>query len=221
MGVQWIDVLRCQPMDNHRQPSFTARVRDLLTARGPLPMPDVARALLVSERSLHRRLADEGTSFSTVLDQTRLELAELLIKRELTSCQIATRLGFANTRSFHRAYRRWTEIRYVMRVTEEKEPIRVGVLGARGRMGVEVCKAVDAADDLDLVAMIDQGDWLFNASDAAAQVVVDFTTPDVVMDNLHWCIDQGISVVVAPAGSPRRVSSGCARGSRAILRWVW
>ncbi len=87
-----------------------------------------------------------------------------------------------------------------MRVTEEKEPIRVGVLGARGRMGVEVCKAVDAADDLDLVAMIDQGDWLFNAADAAAQVVVDFTTPDVVMDNLHWCIDQGISVVVGTSG---------------------
>ena len=68
------------------------------------------------------------------------------------------------------------------------------MLGARGRMGVEVCKAVDAADDLDLVAMIDQGDWLFNASDAGAEVVVDFTTPDVVMDNLHWCVDQGINV---------------------------
>jgi 4-hydroxy-tetrahydrodipicolinate reductase len=85
-------------------------------------------------------------------------------------------------------------------VTEEKEPIRVGVLGARGRMGIEVCRAVDNADDLDLVAMIDQGDWLFNASDAAAQVVVDFTTPEVVMDNLHWCIDQGINVVVGTSG---------------------
>lgn len=87
-----------------------------------------------------------------------------------------------------------------MRVTEEKEPIRVGVLGARGRMGTEVCKAVDAADGLDLVAMIDQGDWLFNASDAGAEVVVDFTNPDVVMDNLHWCIDQGIHAVVGTSG---------------------
>jgi 4-hydroxy-tetrahydrodipicolinate reductase len=85
-------------------------------------------------------------------------------------------------------------------VSDEREPIRVGVLGARGRMGVEVCKAVDAADDLELVAMIDQGDWLFNASDAGAEVVVDFTTPDVVMDNLHWCIDQGINVVVGTSG---------------------
>jgi 4-hydroxy-tetrahydrodipicolinate reductase len=67
-------------------------------------------------------------------------------------------------------------------------------------MGVEVCRAVDAAEDLELVAMIDQGDWLFNASDAAAEVVVDFTTPDVVMDNLHWCIDQGINVVVGTSG---------------------
>jgi 4-hydroxy-tetrahydrodipicolinate reductase len=67
-------------------------------------------------------------------------------------------------------------------------------------MGVEVCKAVDAADDLELVAMIDQGDWLFNASDAGAEVVVDFTTPDVVMDNLHWCVDQGINVVVGTSG---------------------
>lgn len=85
-------------------------------------------------------------------------------------------------------------------MTQELEPIRVGVLGARGRMGQEVCKTVEAADDLDLVAMIDQGDWLFNAADAGAQVVVDFTNPDVVMDNLHWCIDQGINVVVGTSG---------------------
>lgn len=85
-------------------------------------------------------------------------------------------------------------------MTDEREPIRVGVLGARGRMGIEVCRAVDAAEDLELVAMVDQGDWLFNASDAAAEVVVDFTTPDVVMDNLHWCIDQGLNVVVGTSG---------------------
>jgi len=82
----------------------------------------------------------------------------------------------------------------------ESEPIRVGVLGARGRMGTEVCKAVDAADDLELVAMVDDGDWLFNVSDAGADVVVDFTTPDVVMDNLHWCVDQGINAVVGTSG---------------------
>src|ERR1700753_1987098 len=67
-------------------------------------------------------------------------------------------------------------------------------------MGLEVCKAVAAADDLDLVAMFDQGDWLFNASDAGAQVLVDFTTPDVVMDNVHWAVDQGINMVIGTTG---------------------
>jgi 4-hydroxy-tetrahydrodipicolinate reductase len=67
-------------------------------------------------------------------------------------------------------------------------------------MGTEVCRAVDAADDLELVAMVDDGDWLFNVSDAGADVVVDFTTPDVVMDNLHWCIDQGVNAVVGTSG---------------------
>jgi 4-hydroxy-tetrahydrodipicolinate reductase len=67
-------------------------------------------------------------------------------------------------------------------------------------MGTEVCKTVDAAEDLELVAMVDDGDWLFNVSDAGADVVVDFTTPDVVMDNVHWCIDQGINVVVGTSG---------------------
>src|SRR5215475_14378002 len=85
-------------------------------------------------------------------------------------------------------------------VTDEREPIRVGVLGARGRMGVEVCRAVEAAGDMELVAMVDQGDWLFNASDAGAQVLVDFTTPDVVMDHVQWAIDQGINIVVGTSG---------------------
>ncbi|MEU0550317.1 4-hydroxy-tetrahydrodipicolinate reductase [Micromonospora sp. NPDC005979] len=83
-------------------------------------------------------------------------------------------------------------------MTDEQEQTRVGVFGARGRMGVEVCKAVDAADDLELAAAIDQGDGLDAAS--AAQVVVDFTTPDVVMDNLQWCIAQGIHAVVGTTG---------------------
>ncbi len=80
------------------------------------------------------------------------------------------------------------------------EPIRVGVLGARGRMGQQVCQAVDAAPDLDLVAMVDTGDWLFSAADAGAQVLVDFTHPDVVMDNVRFAIDQGIHAVVGTTG---------------------
>lgn len=80
------------------------------------------------------------------------------------------------------------------------EPIKVGVLGARGRVGTEVCRAVDAAPDLELVAMVDVGDWLFNVADAGADVVVDFTHPSVVMENVRFCIDQGIHCVVGTTG---------------------
>ena len=78
--------------------------------------------------------------------------------------------------------------------------IPVGVLGARGRMGTEVVKAVDAAEDLELVAMVDAGDWLFDLANAGAQVVVDFTRPDVVMDNIRFCIDNNIHCVVGTTG---------------------
>src|SRR3954454_18135432 len=67
-------------------------------------------------------------------------------------------------------------------------------------MGMEVCKAVENADGLDLVAMIDQDDSLSAAADAGARVVVDFTNPEAVMDNLRWCIDRGINVVVGTSG---------------------
>ncbi|MCT9934052.1 4-hydroxy-tetrahydrodipicolinate reductase [Planotetraspora sp. A-T 1434] len=76
--------------------------------------------------------------------------------------------------------------------------IKVGVLGARGRVGVEVCKAVHAADDLELVAAVDKDDPLDSL--ANAEVVVDFTHPDVVMANLEWCIGHGIHTVVGTTG---------------------
>ncbi|MEV4892330.1 4-hydroxy-tetrahydrodipicolinate reductase [Nonomuraea sp. NPDC055795] len=76
--------------------------------------------------------------------------------------------------------------------------IRVGVLGARGRVGVEVCKAVEAANDMELVAAVDQGDDIEGL--AGAEVVVDFTHPDVVMGNLEWCISHGVHPVVGTTG---------------------
>ncbi|GAA4768737.1 4-hydroxy-tetrahydrodipicolinate reductase [Actinomycetospora chibensis] len=76
--------------------------------------------------------------------------------------------------------------------------IKVGVLGAAGRMGSEACAAVDGADDLELVARVDVGD----AREAleAADVVVDFTHPSAVADNLRWCVDAGLHVVVGTSG---------------------
>lgn len=78
--------------------------------------------------------------------------------------------------------------------------IRVGVLGARGRMGSEVVRAVEAAKDMEVVAAIDADDPLSALVDAGAQVVVDFTHPDVVMDNLSFCIENGIHCVVGTSG---------------------
>ncbi|MGA8246647.1 MAG: dihydrodipicolinate reductase C-terminal domain-containing protein, partial [Nocardioides sp.] len=76
--------------------------------------------------------------------------------------------------------------------------IKVGVLGARGRVGSEVCRAVDEADGVELVARVDDGDPLDDLT--AAEVVVDFTHPDVVMDNLRWCLAHGLHCVVGTTG---------------------
>ncbi len=83
------------------------------------------------------------------------------------------------------------------------ERTKVGVLGARGKVGREVCAAVEAADDLELVATVDTGDGDDSLEDlvaAGVQVVVDFTHPDVVMDSLRFCIEHGIHAVVGTTG---------------------
>ncbi len=85
--------------------------------------------------------------------------------------------------------------------------IKVGVLGARGRMGAEVVKAVTEAADLELVAALDLGDSLDQLKANGAQVVVDFTTPDTVMANLEFLISNGINAVVGTTGfDPDRIS---------------
>ena len=65
-------------------------------------------------------------------------------------------------------------------------------------MGSEVCRAVSATDDLELVAAVDAG--ADRTALRTADVVVDFTHPDVVMDNLRWCVSSGLSVVVGTTG---------------------
>lgn len=76
--------------------------------------------------------------------------------------------------------------------------IRVGVLGARGRMGSEVCRAVDGAADMELVAGVDAGEPVEEL--AGAEVVVDFTHPDAVMENLAWCVTRRLHAVVGTTG---------------------
>lgn len=83
---------------------------------------------------------------------------------------------------------------------------RVAVFGANGRMGGEVCRAVQRAEDLELVAAVDAGDPHDEAE--RADVVVDFTHPDAVMDNLRWCIDHDKHAVVGTTGfTPERLET--------------
>lgn len=98
--------------------------------------------------------------------------------------------------------------------------IRVGVLGAAGRMGRLVCRAVAEDPELSLVAgispdrdgehlgqLIDRADVDVAVSgsiealaQAETEVAVDFTVPAAVMDNVRWCIDHGVHVVVGTTG---------------------
>jgi len=75
---------------------------------------------------------------------------------------------------------------------------KVGVLGAQGRMGREVVRAVTEVPDLEVAAEVDQDDALdaLNGCD----VVVDFTHPGVVMPNLHWCMQHDLDVVIGTSG---------------------
>lgn len=78
--------------------------------------------------------------------------------------------------------------------------MRVGVLGAAGKVGVAMCAAVRDAADLELSAEVDAGDPLSSFTDSATEVVIDFTHPDVVMDNLEFLIGNGIHAVVGTTG---------------------
>jgi 4-hydroxy-tetrahydrodipicolinate reductase len=75
---------------------------------------------------------------------------------------------------------------------------KVGVLGARGRMGREVARTVTGAPDLEVAAEVDQGDPLDTL--AGCDVVVDFTHPGVVMENLRWCAEHDLDAVVGTSG---------------------
>ncbi len=78
--------------------------------------------------------------------------------------------------------------------------MRVGVVGARGRMGLAAAAAVDASSDLQLVAQLDIGDGLEALSDANVDVVIDFTHPDAVMATLDYVISHDIHAVVGTTG---------------------
>lgn len=78
--------------------------------------------------------------------------------------------------------------------------MRVGVLGAKGKVGSTMVGAVQAAEDLALSAEVDAGDPLSLLTETNTEVVIDFTHPDVVMDSLEFLIDNGIHAVVGTTG---------------------
>ena len=78
------------------------------------------------------------------------------------------------------------------------ETTRVAVIGAGGRMGSEACRAVEAADDLELVGRYGRGDELGDLG--GAQVAVELTVPDSSPANVAHCVERGVHVVVGTTG---------------------
>lgn len=85
--------------------------------------------------------------------------------------------------------------------------IKVGVCGALGKMGQEVCRAVSNAADTELIAKIDiaGGDGVYTSlekavSDCNIDVIIDFTRPDVIFDNAKFCLNHGIKTVIGTTG---------------------
>jgi 4-hydroxy-tetrahydrodipicolinate reductase len=99
--------------------------------------------------------------------------------------------------------------------------IRVAVAGAAGRMGTTVCEAVQAAPDLDLVGRVDPllGCELEQVL-SDAEVVVDFTAPDVALQNALVCLEAGLHAVVGTTGfdpSPLREATASGPGPNVFL----
>ncbi|MGE2734062.1 4-hydroxy-tetrahydrodipicolinate reductase [Mycolicibacterium vaccae] len=78
--------------------------------------------------------------------------------------------------------------------------MRVGVLGAKGKVGATMVAGVQAADDLTFTVGVDAGDPLPSLVESQTEAVIDFTHPSVVMDNLKFLIDNGIHAVVGTTG---------------------
>jgi AraC-like DNA-binding protein len=88
------------------------RVRAVLQlpdGQGYRTLEEAARAMHMSERTLKRRLAAQGTSFTSVLDDARCERAMVWLREDkLSHADIAEQLGYADASAFSRAFRRWT-----------------------------------------------------------------------------------------------------------------
>jgi len=106
-----ICIRQCEELLNRRRTrrGFSATVRTrLIQDSAEIPsMATVAKELCITERTLHRRLASEGTSYRALLDEVRAALAAELLKSGLTVEETAQRLGYSETAAFTRAHTRW------------------------------------------------------------------------------------------------------------------
>jgi len=85
------------------------RTEILRNMAAPLSIDELAEKLAVTSRTLRRQLRSEGTSYRDLLNQIRLELAKRYVEdREMTNDDIAYALGFSDSGSFRKAFRRWT-----------------------------------------------------------------------------------------------------------------
>lgn len=94
-------------------PSAMDRIRELIAEQlqtGVPTLDEIAKRMATSARTLRRRLEENGTSFRTLLDETRAELARSYVRdKNLSLSEVAFLLGFSEKSAFHRAFKRWTE----------------------------------------------------------------------------------------------------------------
>jgi AraC-like DNA-binding protein len=95
----------------HPEHAFVTTVRRLLAeslVRNAFSLDDLARQLAMSSRTLRRRLGQEGIAYSALLEEVRRDLAETYLRdRRMSLGEIAFALGYSESATFHRAFRRW------------------------------------------------------------------------------------------------------------------
>lgn len=112
MVADFLDASARKKLENQPAALLPVRLRDWLRTclkNEKIPKAvDAAKAMAMSRRTLHRHLRDSGTTFQELLDQVRKNEAEGLLRKGQSVSEVAFSLGYSDTSSFCRAYRRWT-----------------------------------------------------------------------------------------------------------------
>lgn len=97
---------------------------------------------------------------------------------------------------------------------------KVAVLGAAGRMGSEAVRAVNTAEDMDLVAALGRGDDLQELDDSGAEIVIDLTVPDSSEANVRFAVEHGMHAVSARPAGPPNAWTPCASCWASTRAWA-